>query len=91
MKITYNKKTYETIYYPFFRVDRQEDFDVYTLRLPSGNVEEIIIFDKAVPRKELKAHLHFLLEQFAFEEDEMLTTTAMELKKDVRQLFGIDR
>jgi hypothetical protein len=90
MKITHNKKTYETIYYPFFRIDRQEDFDVYSLRLPSGSVEELIIFDKHTPSKELKAHLRFLLEEFALEEDDALTNTAKELKRDVRALFGID-
>lgn len=91
MKITFNKKNYETIYHPFFRIERQEDFDVYSLRLPSGKVEELIIFDKQTPTEELKDHLRFLLEQFALEEDDALTNTARELKRDVCALFGIDR
>ena len=91
MKINVDGKTYETLYYPFFRVERHEEgFDIYTLRLPSGYVEEIPIFETKQPCDELKAHLTFLLREFALEEDDALTPKAMDMKRDVRALFGID-
>jgi hypothetical protein len=91
MKIEHDGKSYETIYYPFFRVERHsEGFDIYTLRLPSGHIEEIPIFETNQPTDELKDHLVFLLREFALEEDDVLTPKAMEIKRDVRALFGID-
>lgn len=81
---------YETLYYPFFRIEQHDDFDVYTLRYPSGRIEEMVVFDTNSPREELINHLSFLLKEYALEHDDALTPRAMELKKDVRRLFGIE-
>lgn len=89
MNICIDNVTYKTSYYPFFRIEQHEDFDVYSLRYPSGLVEEIIIFDKGSPIDELETHLIFILNHYGLENDESLTPKAMELKQDVRRLFGI--
>lgn len=91
MKIEHEGRTYETVYYPFFRTERfDDDFDIYTLRLPSGYVEAIPIFETDQPVQELKSHLQYLLKEFALEDDDALTPKAREMKRDVRALFGFD-
>ena len=89
MKIDVGGVVYEAVYYPFFRIEQHDDFDVYTLRYPSGLVEEILVFDVDSPQSELLDHLKFLLKEYALEDDNALTTKAMELKQDVLRLFGI--
>lgn len=89
MKIDVGGVVYETVYHPFFRIEQHDDFDVYTLRYPSGLVEEILVFDVDSPQSELLDHLKFLLKEYALEDDNALTTKAMELKQDVLRLFGI--
>jgi hypothetical protein len=59
------------------------------MRYPSGSVEEILIFETNTPQPELESHLQFLIKEYALEDDELLTPKAMELKQDVRRLFGI--
>lgn len=91
MKINVDGCTYETIYYPFFRIQRfVDEFDLYTLRLPSGHIEEIPVFETDQPTNELVSHLAFLLKEFAFENDQALTPKAKDMKRDVRALFGLD-
>lgn len=90
MKIDVGGVAYEATYYPFFRVEQQHgEFNVYTIRFPSGLVEEILIFDTDTPQPELERYLQFLIREYALENDEYLTPKAMELKRDVRRLFGI--
>ena len=89
MKVDHDGVIYETTYHPFFRIEQHDDFDVYTMRYPSGFVEEILVFEINNPQFELESHLQFLLREYAFENDELLTPKAMELKRDVRRLFGI--
>jgi hypothetical protein len=89
MKVDHGGVTYETTYYPFFCIEQHDDFDVYTVKYPSGFVEEILVFDTNTPQYELESHLQFLLREYALENDELLTPKAMELKQDVRRLFGI--
>jgi len=94
MKVTLDGKTYETMYYPFFRVADQtkgtDDFIVFGLRYPSGAIEELVVFEPKNRDKELREHLVFLLKEYALEKDELLTSRAQELKRDVKNLFGID-
>lgn len=90
MRIDLDGVTYDTIYYPFFRIEQHDDSDVYTIRYPSGLTEEILVFETNKPQPELQSHLLFLLKEYALEDDQLLTSEAMELKRDVRKLFGID-
>lgn len=90
MEINVDGVVYETVYYPFFRIEQHEDFDVYTVRYPSGLVEEMVVFETDTPHSELVSHLTFLIREYALESDSALTPKAMELKQDVRRLFGIE-
>jgi hypothetical protein len=90
MKINLNGKIYETKYFPFFRSESHQHFTIYTIRYPSGFVEEMLVFDDKNYMLELREHLVFLLKEYGLEEDDMLTPFAQRLKKDVRDLFGIE-
>lgn len=94
MKVTVKGKTYNTVYFPFFRIAGQttdkDDFMVFGLRYPSGAIEELVVFEPENRNAELREHLAFLLKEYALEEDEMLSPRAKELKRDVKNLFGID-
>lgn len=90
MKIHHQNKTYDTVYSPFCRVSKCKDFAIFSLRYPSGKIEDMVVFNQEDFIPELKAHLLFLLKEYALEKDEMLTEKAKELKEDVKALFGID-
>lgn len=87
MKVTIGTETYETRYFPFFLKKRYEDFSVYTLRYPSGFLDEILIFDQDNYMEELRSYLKFIITEYMLEEDIMLTPMAQRLKKDVIDLF----
>ena len=87
MQIYIDGITYETKYFPFFRVRKSKHFDVYSLRYPSGFVEEIMIFDTENYMPELKAHLEYLIKEYILEDDIMLTVFAQRLKRDANELF----
>ena len=89
MIIKHENKIYETVYFPYFRIENNEDYSIFGLRLPSGRIEEIVVFEKDKYMEELKAHTKFLLLEYGLEEDIMLTPRAMELKNEIRELFGI--
>lgn len=90
MRIFHKGVPYDTIYSPFFRITKSKDFAVYGIRYPSGQIEDLVVFDQQNYIAELKEHLLFLLKEYGLEDDEMLTERAKELKKDVKVLFGID-
>lgn len=89
MKIKINDRVYETQYFPFFRSETHPQFTIYTLRYPSGYLEEMLVFDDDNYMAELREHLTFLLREYGLEDDDILTSYAQRLKKDVRELFGI--
>ena len=89
MRIYHKNKSYDTIYAPFFRMSSCSDFAIYGIRLPSGKIDEVVVFDQDDYMVEMKKHLEYLLIEYALEDDDMLTERAKELKADVRALFGI--
>lgn len=91
MQIEVNNKIYSTKYFPFFRIRRSKTFDVFALRYPSGFVEEVMVFDTDNYMKELRLYLQFLIEEYMYEEDLMLTAFAQRLKRDVNDLFTEER
>jgi len=90
MRIFHKGVPYDTIYSPFFRITKSKDFAVYGIRYPSGQIEDLVVFDQQNYIAELKEHLLFLLKEYGLEDDEMLTERAKDLKKDVKILFGLD-
>ena len=87
MKVTIGTETYETRYFPFFLKEKKDYFSVYTLRYPSGFVEEILVFDEDNYMEELRSYLKFIITEYMLEDDTMLTSMAQRLKKDVYDLF----
>lgn len=87
MRIEINNEVYITKYFPFFRVRKSKTFDVFTLRYPSGFVEEVMVFDTKNYMNELKLYLKFLIKEYMYEEDLMLTSFAQRLKRDINELF----
>jgi hypothetical protein len=87
MKVTIGTETYETRYFPFFLKEKKDYFSVYTLRYPSGFVEEILVFDEDNYMEELRSYLKFIITEYMLEDDIMLTSMAQRLKKDVYDLF----
>ena len=87
MKVTRGTETYETRYFPFFLKEKKDYFSVYTLRYPSGFVEEILVFDEDNYMEELRSYLKFIITEYMLEDDIMLTSMAQRLKKDVYDLF----
>lgn len=90
MKIKIDNIEYEPIYYPFYRIAKSKQFTTFGLRYPSGFIEHVIVFDDTNYMEELKGQLEYTLKEYGLEEDDMLTEKAMELKRDVRDLFGLD-
>jgi hypothetical protein len=84
-------QTYTTKYFPFFRIRKSSHFDVYSVRYPSGFVEEIMVFDTKNYMPELRAYLEYLITEYMYEDELMLTCFAKRLKRDVNDLFIKER
>jgi len=78
---------YETDYYPFFRIKILDDHTVFGLKLPSGNIEKIKIYDQDNWYKSLLDYSGFLITEYMLEDDLVLTDRAKELKQDLMELF----
>lgn len=87
MIVNVNNRLFETKYFPFFRIEQTEDFDIYTITYPSGFQEEMVVFDQKDYMNCLKCHMGFLISEYALEEDDMLTPRAMKLKNDILDMI----
>jgi len=87
MRIYVDGNFYETKYFPFFRIRKSNHYDVYSLRYPSGFVEELMIFDTTNYITELKKYLEYLIREYMYEDDITLTVFGQRLKRDVNELF----
>ena len=90
MKIVHEGVEYNTAYFPFFRVSKDEEYSEYCIRYPSGITDTVLIVDEDEKYKEFETHLLYLLREYALEEDDALTERARRLKDDVKRLFEID-
>jgi len=90
MKIIIDNIEYETIYFPFYRIKKHKQFTKFGLRYPSGFTEDVVVFDATNYMEELRGQLEYTLKEYGLEEDDMLTPKAMELKRNVRDLFGLE-
>lgn len=89
MIVAYNNITYRTKYYPFFRIRRGKDFDVYSITYPSGNLEEFLVFDTDDPKPALEDYLTFCIKEYLLEDNDMLTNRALCIKNDLSDLLEI--
>jgi hypothetical protein len=78
---------YSAPYFPFFRVEQHEDFEVWNLRLPSGSLEEVLVFETQKPLACLTEHVEYLIREYVLEEEIMLTKRALDFKKELEELF----
>lgn len=90
MKVELDGVCYESIYFPYYRLDKNDNFSIYGIRYPSGFTEKVLVVNVDNHIKELEEYSRFLIKEYALEDDEMLTERAQRLKKDVKQLFRID-
>ncbi len=90
MKVRIDNTVYESVYFPYYRLERNEHFSIYGIRYPSGFTEKVLVFDVDNHIKELEEYSKFLITEYALEDDDMLTERAKRLKQDVKELFRID-
>lgn len=84
MKIYHKNKLYKTIYYPFYKTEKDDNIEQYGIRYPSGRLETFYINHP----NGLKQYLEMMIEQYLLEDDISLTQHGLEIKQDVRTLFG---
>ena len=87
MELEVNGKYFVASYFPFFRMEQHEDFDVWGLRLPSGRVEDVLVFEQAQPLKSVTDYARFLINEYILEEDGALTPKAIIFKRELEELF----
>jgi hypothetical protein len=87
MELDVNGNTYVSSYFPFFRMEQHEGFDVWGLRLPSGKIEDVLVFEQDQPLTSLKDYTRFLINEYILEEDDTLTPRAIQFKKELEELF----
>jgi hypothetical protein len=88
MKITVDNIDYETQYFPFFRAEKHDDFQVWNMRLPSGDLgPSFLVLHTERPIQSLTEYMEFLIREYILEDDEMLTPKAMEFKNELKELF----
>jgi hypothetical protein len=87
MKITVDGVDYDTQYFPFFRRERHEDFEVWNMRLPSGKIEEVLVLEPETPMQSITEYMEFLIREYVLEDEEMLTPRAIEFKNELEELL----
>lgn len=87
MEVEVKGKIFVAAYFPFFRTEQHTDFDIWSLRLPSGRVEDIIVFDCDNPLDSLRDYASYLITEYVLEDDDMLTPKAIEFKAELKELF----
>lgn len=87
MKVEVNGKQFVASYFPFFRAEQHEDFDVWGMRLPSGRIEDVLVFEQDQPLISLTDYTRFLINEYVIEDDDALTPRAIEFKRQLKELF----
>jgi hypothetical protein len=82
-------KRFVASYFPFFRTERHEDFDVWGMRRADGSISEIsvIVFEPKDTMPELYANAKWLINEYILEDDDALTPRAIALKKELMEIF----
>ena len=89
MIVNVNGKRFVASYFPFFRTDRHEDFDVWGLRLADGSTSEmsVIVFEPKDAVVELHANAKWLINEYVLEDDAALTPRAIAIKRELMEIF----
>lgn len=89
MIVNVNGKRFVASYFPFFRAERHDDFDVWGLRLTDGSTSEmsVIVFESKDAVAELHANAKWLINEYVLEDDVALTPRAITIKKELMEIF----
>jgi hypothetical protein len=82
-------KRFVASYFPFFKTERGEDFDEWGIRLADGNVSDVttLVFDTKKPIPELYENARWLINEYVLEDDDALTPKAIQLKRQLMEIF----
>lgn len=87
MILKVKERAYDCRYFPFYLKEQHEDFHIWGMRLPSGRLEEVIVFEMETPLKCLQEYSEYLINEYVLEDDIVLTSRAIEFKKELCDLF----
>lgn len=89
MIIDVSGKRFVASYFPFFRTERHEDFDVWGLRLADGSTSDmsIIVFEPENTVTELYDNAKWLINEYILEDDCALTPRAITIKRELMEIF----
>jgi hypothetical protein len=89
MIVDVHGKRFVASYFPFFRKKRYEDFEEWGLRLADGSVSEVtmLVFNTDKPIPEIYENAAWLINEYILEEDDMLTQRALNLKRQLMEIF----
>lgn len=88
MRINLGEKTYQTVYFPFFRIKEHAHYTIYGIRYPSGNIERLFVDSRSDRIECFREYLKYLIQDFMMEDDDVLTEHGRKIKEDVYELFG---
>jgi hypothetical protein len=93
MIVEVGEKRFVAFYFPFFRTARGSDFDEWGIRLADGGISDItmIVFDTKTPIPELYENARWLINEYVLEDDNSLTTRAIQLKRQLMEIFHEQR
>lgn len=89
MKVSVNGVDYEVKDDVFNVTYTGDHFEEWQIRFPSKRTTEFFIFEDENPRQAKERMLQMLIEVYMLEENEQLTQDAIQLKEDLKELFGV--
>jgi hypothetical protein len=87
MQIKHGDRTFETQYFPYFRIKKTDRYQIFGMRLPSGLIDRINVPNDSNMWEVFHEHLQHLVDEYMVEEDDALTPHGKRLKGDVNELF----
>ena len=89
MKVSVNGKDYEVKDDVFSVTYAGDHFEEWQIRFPSERTTEFFIFEDEIPQQAKERILQMLIEVYMLEDNEQLAKDAIELKEDLKELFGV--
>jgi len=92
MEVTVDGIVYTFAYYPFFKMEDKRDYYVYGMRMPSDKIERIYVLKQNTNKdtlNALKEYAIYIIKEYLLEDDIMLTASAMDFKKDLKDLISV--
>jgi hypothetical protein len=90
MEVEVNGIKFAFAYYPYFRMKKDKGFHLYGMRLPSGNIEHVRVFNLEQPIKSLREFSEHVIREYVLEDDNMLTPKAMNFKNELNEMLNYE-